>query len=310
VFIGSSSEGLPIAKAIQVNLDHACEIVIWSQGVFGLSEGTLDTLVDKAGEFDFAILVVTPDDMTRSRRKKQQSPRDNVLLELGLFIGTIGRKRTFVVYDRTAGLKLPSDLAGVTLAGFQPPSGGTLQAAVGAACTQIETAINEQAVLPPRGSRLTGELEIEQKALDAYTDGGNAKRLVGIWKATWHVFDRDCKANPHLVEDPGNAGKLVVYPDEQIVLASNGSMVFCTSRDSMSSGKVYWLGGRFSYNNELSLIYWNDFNYMGGTVFLALIETFPFPLKLQGWWSGHTRNHGVVCGPTEWVQIQAATGAP
>src|SRR5260370_6782552 len=94
VFIGSSSEGLPIAEAIQVNLDRACEVVIWSQGVFGLSGGTLETLVDKADEFDFAALVVTPDDMTHSRGKDQPSPRDNVLLELGLFMGKIGRMRT------------------------------------------------------------------------------------------------------------------------------------------------------------------------------------------------------------------------
>src|SRR5438105_1165493 len=96
VFIGSSSEGLAFAKAIQLNLDRACEVAIWSQGVFGLSGGTLETLVDKAGEYDFAILVVTPDDMTQSRGKSQQSPRDNVLLEVGLFIGTIGRKRTLI----------------------------------------------------------------------------------------------------------------------------------------------------------------------------------------------------------------------
>jgi hypothetical protein len=143
VFIGSSAEGLRIAKAIQVNLDRACEVVIWSQGVFGLSEGTLETLVNRAGEFDFAILVVTPDDMTHSRGKTQQSPRDNVLLELGLFVGTIGRKRTFAVYDRAADIKMPSDLAGATLASFEPHSSGNFQAAVGAACTQIETAITE-----------------------------------------------------------------------------------------------------------------------------------------------------------------------
>jgi hypothetical protein len=143
VFIGSSSEGLPIAKAIQVNLDPSCDVVLWSQGVFGLSGGTLETLVDKANEFDFAILVITPDDMTQSRGRKQQSPRDNVLLELGLFIGVLGRKRTMVVFDRSANIKLPSDLAGVTLAGYQMHSSGNLQASLGAACTQIEMTIRE-----------------------------------------------------------------------------------------------------------------------------------------------------------------------
>jgi len=144
VFIGTSSGGLGIAEAIQLNLDQACEVVIWSQGVFGLSEGTLETLVDKADKFDFAVLVLTPDDMVQSRGKSEQSPRDNVLLELGLFLGVLGRKRTFVVFNRNAGIKLPTDLAGVTLAGYQQHDSGNLQSSVGAACTMIKTVITGQ----------------------------------------------------------------------------------------------------------------------------------------------------------------------
>ena len=157
VFVGSSAEGLPIAEAVQLNLDRACEVVIWSQGVFGLSGGTLETLVEKAADFDFAVLVVTPDDMTQSRSKSQQSPRDNVLLELGLFIGVLGRKRSFVVYDRSADIKLPSDLAGVTHAGYQPHNSGNMQASVGAACTQIKAAITELG--PRERQRLTFEVD-------------------------------------------------------------------------------------------------------------------------------------------------------
>jgi predicted nucleotide-binding protein len=66
--------------------------------------------VDKAEEFDFAVLALTPDDMIQSRGKSQESPRDNVLIELGLFIGVVGRKRTFIVYNRAADIKLPSDM--------------------------------------------------------------------------------------------------------------------------------------------------------------------------------------------------------
>jgi len=63
IFIGSSTEGLKIAKYIQVLLDHSCEVTIWSQGVFGLGEGPLESLVLAAEKFDFAILVLTADDM-------------------------------------------------------------------------------------------------------------------------------------------------------------------------------------------------------------------------------------------------------
>jgi predicted nucleotide-binding protein len=96
MFIGSSLEGLQIAKAIQANLDQDCETTVWSQGVFGLGEGTLETLVDRLDDFDFASLVLTPDDLIKSRKGSSPTPRDNVLFELGLFIGRLGRKRTLV----------------------------------------------------------------------------------------------------------------------------------------------------------------------------------------------------------------------
>jgi predicted nucleotide-binding protein len=141
MFIGSSAEGLAAAEAIQLNLDRACEVTVWHQGVFGLGLGTLELLVNRLTDFDFAALILTPDDVTVSRNETQQSPRDNVLLELGLFIGAIGRERTFIVFDRGAGMKLPSDLAGVTPATYERHSTGNLQSSLGAATTLIKGTI-------------------------------------------------------------------------------------------------------------------------------------------------------------------------
>jgi hypothetical protein len=143
VFIGSSGEGEAIAKAVQANLDRVCEGVIWTQGVFGLGKGNLENLVGDLHKFDFAILILTPDDLVHSRGELAASPRDNLLLELGLFIGHLGRERTFAVYDRNANLKLPSDLTGVTYADYQLHSTGNLASSLGAACTKIENRINE-----------------------------------------------------------------------------------------------------------------------------------------------------------------------
>jgi hypothetical protein len=141
LFIGSSSEGLPIAETLQILLEYPCEVALWSQGIFGLSQGTLESLVAALDDFDFAVLALTPDDLVTSRDESKSVPRDNVLFELGLFMGGLGRERTFLVYDRTAHLKLPSDLAGVTAATFAPHSSGNLQSALGAAATKIKTQI-------------------------------------------------------------------------------------------------------------------------------------------------------------------------
>lgn len=141
LFIGSSTEGHKFAKALQVLLDRTCEVVIWSEGIFGLSEGTLESLVAALDQFDFAALVLTPDDLLTSRNQAEGVPRDNVLFELGLFMGGLGRERTFIVYDRTTQLKLPSDLAGVAAATFEPHFSGNLQSSLGAVATRIEERI-------------------------------------------------------------------------------------------------------------------------------------------------------------------------
>lgn len=142
MFLGSSTEGLEVARAIEVQLERVVEITVWSDGIFGLGRGTLESLVLSLEQFDFAILVLTPDDMVISREITSSSPRDNVLLELGLFIGHLGRERTFIVYNRDKSIKLPSDLAGVTMADFGDRQDGNLIAALGPTCTRIRYAIN------------------------------------------------------------------------------------------------------------------------------------------------------------------------
>ena len=142
MFIGSSSEGLEVARALQAALYYQAEPVIWSQGVFGLSGGTLETLVTEAENFDFAVFVFSPDDLTQRRRVRGNVPRDNVLFELGLFMGKLGRDRTFFVYCRSDELLLPTDLAGVTAATYLPPSEPRyLHAALSAAASPILAAV-------------------------------------------------------------------------------------------------------------------------------------------------------------------------
>lgn len=71
-------------------------------------------------------------------------PRDNVIFELGLFVGAIGRRRTFGVYDTDKPIKIPSDLAGVTMATFRGDRPDkNLDAAVSPACSKIMQAIEQ-----------------------------------------------------------------------------------------------------------------------------------------------------------------------
>jgi predicted nucleotide-binding protein len=145
VFIGSSSSGKEVARAIQYQLSDVAEADVWDEGVFGLMAGTLESLVQALESFDFAVLVLTPDDLVVSGKEVRNTPRDNVLFELGLFIGRLGTSRTFAVCQQDRGLNLPSDLAGVTLARFNAPQDPErLRSAVGPACTRIRDAIRSQ----------------------------------------------------------------------------------------------------------------------------------------------------------------------
>lgn len=144
LFIGSSSEGLEIARAIEFQLQDVTEVTIWNEGFFGLGKGTLDILVNSIERFDFAILVLTSDDLSVSRDVSYLCPRDNVIFELGLFMGRLGRARTLIVCDQNENLKIPSDLAGFTIARYDANrKDGNMIAALGPACTLIRNAIKD-----------------------------------------------------------------------------------------------------------------------------------------------------------------------
>ena len=99
-------------------------------------------------------MILTADDVTLSRGTKQKSPRDNLLLELGLVIGRLGRKRSFAVCTRGQEIKLPSDLAGFNLLTYASPSSGTLVSALGATSIRIREVMNQLGHRPKSNTTL------------------------------------------------------------------------------------------------------------------------------------------------------------
>jgi hypothetical protein len=112
LFIGSSREGLEVCDQVAYLLDDIADIDLWSKS-FPLMRGTLERLEELSTSYDFAIMIFSPDDIRTSRQRTSNVPRDNVIFELGLFMGSIGRDRTLALAEYN--VSLPSDFHGVTL---------------------------------------------------------------------------------------------------------------------------------------------------------------------------------------------------
>lgn len=80
-------------------------------------EGKGDTIIEKLERYSsvrYAIVILTPDDVGRSvssHSKAMPRARQNVIFELGYFVGKLGRSRVSALYDEA--VELPSDFRGV-----------------------------------------------------------------------------------------------------------------------------------------------------------------------------------------------------
>jgi hypothetical protein len=118
IFLGSSGKQVKLLQALTRGLQDVAHVEPWTTS---LNPGitTLDRLVELAHEVDFAGFVFARDDWTTATSPAaslppgtgQDSPRDNVVFEAGLFGGVLGMRRTFIIHSR--GSKLPTDLLGL-----------------------------------------------------------------------------------------------------------------------------------------------------------------------------------------------------
>jgi hypothetical protein len=145
IFIGSSSEAVHVAEALQSVLQDVAEVTLWPE-TFNVGEYSIEDLREAARVHDFAAFVFTPDDEVTSRGIPTHAPRDNVVFELGLFSSRLGPRRTFVVKAEGESVKVPSDIAGITYATYRAPeashSDPRWEAAVRPAARKIRRAID------------------------------------------------------------------------------------------------------------------------------------------------------------------------
>ena len=154
IFLGSSGKQEKLLQALTRGLEDVAQVQPWTTS-FNPGITTLERLLELTREVDFAAFVFAHDDWTTqspqvllSPESGQASPRDNVVFEAGLFGGTLGMRRTFILHANAS--KLPSDLLGLT-------------------CVRYEATT-------PTAVRV-----INQKLRQAIENEGRVARIEGLW---------------------------------------------------------------------------------------------------------------------------------
>lgn len=128
VFVASSSErittAIDVAKRLTAagktvsGLPRVIDAVPWTNDTFSFSRTYIESLERELDRADFAVVIYTGDDFAKVRQEEVNLPRDNVIFELGLFIGRLNRERCFFFVDRAAETRIASDLSGVKEVSF------------------------------------------------------------------------------------------------------------------------------------------------------------------------------------------------
>ena len=104
----------------------------------------MPALVDRTKQTDFAVFVFHKDDKTIIRGSAYSSVRDNVLFELGLFIGALGIDKCFLLMPQSVEgeFRLPTDLAGLTTSSYDDSLEDMVDA-VTTSCAKIKQTIQK-----------------------------------------------------------------------------------------------------------------------------------------------------------------------
>lgn len=138
IFIGSSTGGYPVAEKVKEFLSPLADCHLWKDdGVWEINNSTFDNLLKMASFFDFGVFIATADDLTMGKDDQILiEPRDNVILEMSLFLGALGKDKSFLLVEE--GIKLPSDFNGIYMPRFKPTDDRSIESGCKEFATKIE----------------------------------------------------------------------------------------------------------------------------------------------------------------------------
>ena len=114
LFIGSSKEAITVAEKLGKSLNRVSIPTLWNDDVFKLTKTSIESLFVQLDNSDFGIFIFNSDDKINIKGKKYTITRDNVIFELGLFMGKLGRERCIMMLPKKqSDLRIPTDLLGI-----------------------------------------------------------------------------------------------------------------------------------------------------------------------------------------------------
>lgn len=155
VFIASSSRALTLADCLKSELIPADSVAeVWNEGKASQLGQTIIEMLEKAAErSDFAVVILTKDDVVyrEGGEVAKKQARDNCIFEAGMFMGSLGRDRCFMV-SSIEPKDFPVDLTGIIYLHIDEPEkldNITLcKEAISSASLDIKQAIQERGRKP------------------------------------------------------------------------------------------------------------------------------------------------------------------
>jgi len=255
VFVASSSEGLELARQVRLFLQRELgdlgTVQLWPDA-FEPGQTTIEDLERAIIDHDFAVVILTADDMSKVRTVEQPSPRDNLIFELGLFTAGLGRDRTSAWTARGIDIKLPSDIAGVARVTFDNTD-GSRDCSLQRACIELAHRMRKKG---PRSHWLAGlhatasrNQEFVRRIEGLWWDRvcERERNALGAFEISWDLTVAQVKLHGSAFDDKGNL---------QALWQSNMARL-----DPEHSKLAYLWTGRHPSANEAN-VHFHGFGYM------------------------------------------------
>jgi predicted nucleotide-binding protein len=152
LFIGSSSIAKDVAYEVKNKLKDVAHCDVWDESLFKDGKTTIENIETFINDYEYSVFIFNNDDKLYERNN-QSVPRDNVILEYGMFLQKNTRNKTFFIvpngfkkFDskKDDGVHIATDLAGVCCEFYDIAEyKRNKTSAVGDACNNIKKRIQE-----------------------------------------------------------------------------------------------------------------------------------------------------------------------